>query len=215
MAEADKDLWKLARDQTADPYDWWEKHQELEEVAEGADISRAQALLKASFPEPQLDRLAWGTRESGMGSLGRPRIVTIGYWYGSRICREAKAVLPSAWSWSANLGQGAFAAGTLFDSPYRAADPYASVVDEWSIRRVAPDSDKIAIDKLKSAANQSSLLEAMGRELGNVHLASAGSAEIRQHLPAGDDWLISATNTMAEIVRLDQRLFATAFRGDR
>ena len=210
VAEADRDLWHLARKQTADPYDWWEEHQKLHKVTQGADIRAAQVLLESSFPDPQVSGVEWGTREAGMGSLGRPRIVAVGYWYGSRICREAKSVLPSAWDWSTGHGEPAVPAGSLFDSPYRAADPYARVVDQWSIRRVAPDSDKIAIDKLTSTSNQHHLLEAMGRELGNIHLASTDASVILHHLPRTDEWLLDATNTMGKIVTHDQQGYAAA-----
>ncbi len=143
-----------------------------------------------------------------MGSLGRPRIIATGQWYGGRICREAKAALPSAWDWALGSDQDKPPNGELLNSPYRPADPYVSLVDGWSIRRLAPDSDKIDIGSLKQASDEKSLLRSMGNELANIHLAGTEPEPLRQHLSRIGSRLLDATTTMVRVVEQDQRDYA-------
>ena len=210
LAEADEHLWKLAREQTSNPRDWWQKLQEKLEPLPEEVQSDVMDILQASFPGTEVSQLSWHTRQAGMGSLGRPRIVVTGNWYGARICREAKAMLPSAWDWSSVTDQVAQPAERLLSSPYRASDPYAAIVDRWSIRRLAPDSDKIAIDVLQRSADQRLLLRDMGSELANIHLTDSAPDPLLQALPDDLDWLVDATKTMMRIVREDQERYAAA-----
>ena len=67
-------------------------------------LGNVKELLRGDFPNADLDILKLGTRRAGLGSLGRPRVVVVAQWYGSLVCREAKAVLPSAWDWAEGAG---------------------------------------------------------------------------------------------------------------
>jgi hypothetical protein len=201
-------LWNLARARTADPVEWWRKLDSKLELPAQQPGPEVLELLSASFPVGPVTGLRWQTREAGMGSLGRPRLVASGTWFGGRICREAKAALPSAWDWAmGTVGAGA-PVGRLLTSPYRAPDPYSAVVDGWSIRRLAPDSDKIDIDALVLADDKRELLRCMGSELANIHLVSASPDTLGLALAGLDTALLDATTTMARVVEEDQRSYA-------
>jgi len=202
-----EELWKLARARTGDPVDWWQKlDSKLEPPTHppGVDVKQH---VSGSFPAGPVTGLSWRTREAGMGSLGRPRLVATGSWFGGRICREAKATLPSAWDWArGSIGAGT-PAGQLLTSSYRAPDPYSAVVDGWSIRRLAPDSDKIDIAALE-ATDKRGLLRCMGSELANIHLEAAGADVLGQALSGMDARLLDATTTMVRVVEHDQQDYA-------
>ena len=65
------------------------------------------------------------------------------------------------------------------------------------------------IDEIKHAPDQKHLLHAMGRELANVHIGSAGgAAPIRSFLEGlPDDWLRQASSLAEERVRADYQAF--------
>ena len=56
----------------------------------------ARAVVDA-MPDRKV-KIAYARRTAGAGSLGRPRFVGTLQWHGAPIMREAKAVLPSAWT---------------------------------------------------------------------------------------------------------------------
>lgn len=203
-------LWKMARARTADPADWWRKLDSKLELPTQQPAADVLEMLSASFPPGPVTGLSWQTREAGMGSLGRPRLVASGTWFGGRICREAKAALPSAWDWAMGTVEAGAPVGRLLTSPYRAPDPFSAVVDGWSIRRLAPDSDKIDIDTLKVADDKRELLRCMGSELANIHLVSASPDTLRLALAGLDASLLDATSTMTRVVEEDQRNSAKA-----
>lgn len=203
-------LWRLARARTADPVDWWRKLDSKLELPTRQPSAEVLELLSGGFPAGPVTGLSWQTREAGMGSLGRPRLVASGTWYGGRVCREAKAALPSAWDWAAGTVEEGAPVGRLLASPYRSPDPYSVAVDGWSIRRLAPDSDKIDIDALEVAGDKRELLRCMGSELANIHLVSASSDTLGQAMVGLDAGLLDATTTMIRVVEEDQRDFAEA-----
>jgi hypothetical protein len=203
-------LWKLARARTADPVEWWRKlDSKLEMPAQQPDPDVLEQ-LSARFPVGPVTGLSWQTREAGMGSLGRPRLIASGTWFGGRICREAKATLPSAWDWAMGTVEAGAPTGQLLTSPYRAPDPYSAVADGWSIRRLAPDSDKIDIDTLEVADDKRELLRCMGSELANIHLVSASADTLGSALDGVGASMLDATTTMTRVVEEDQRNYAKA-----
>lgn len=214
LAERNQRLAALALKPKVDPKQWWddkfEEHDRLSRRRQESVKAAVRALYR-SFPDQRFDDISVGTRRAGLGSLGRPRIVALGKWRGSLICREAKALLPSAWDWSHGHPGRVGRTGALLASPCRATDPYAKIVGPWSVRRLAPDSDKIDITTIR-ALDQTRLLRAMGRELGNVHVAHADADGLLGHLPKGSDWLLNAARIMADVVRTDQRQYAQTHR---
>jgi hypothetical protein len=203
LAEQEEHLWKLARDHSAHPRQWWHDHHQPDPLPPDAQVSRAEEILRGAFPDAHPDILAMGTRQAGLGSLGRPRVIAVARWYGSLVCREAKAVLPSAWDWAGGVRDAEPHATGLLASPTRAADPYAKVIDGWSVRRLAPDSDGIEIDKIARVHEQRALLHSMGSELANVHLTETDSATLLEYVRPDPAWLVDAAATMAAVVRED------------
>jgi len=87
---------------------------------------------------------------------------------------------------------------------YRASDPwYQLTAENVIVRRLSPNARKIEIDKKRKVLLEDEMLEAMGRELANVHLGVADrSAPIQQDLDArGDRWLIRATEKASDATK--------------
>jgi hypothetical protein len=93
---------------------------------------------------------------------------------------------------------------------YRAPDPWYRLTKERVIvRRLSPNSRKIEIKNNRKVLVQDTMLEAMGRELANVHLGVKDrSAAIQQDLGArGDSWLIDATAKAADTTKREFELW--------
>ena len=66
------------------------------------------AAVRAALPEGTTD-IRVGHRVAGVGSLGRPRVVATGVLFGAAVAREAKAIVPSAWTWATSHDKPAVA----------------------------------------------------------------------------------------------------------
>jgi len=133
-------------------------------------------------------------RTAGGGSLGRPRFVAIADWRGGRVVREAKALVPSAWDWAHGSPFAPSRFATLATAATRAADPYLTVTAGFVIRRLAPDSQKAELGDEAGAELRERLLEAMGREIGSLHAATADVQAIQKDLrKRNPDWLHNAS----------------------
>jgi hypothetical protein len=208
LAEQKEHLWMLARDHSAHPQQWWQEHKKPDPLPPHSPLGNVKELLRGDFPNADLDILKLGTRRAGLGSLGRPRVVAVAQWYGSLVCREAKAVLPSAWDWAEGAGDAKPHMTGLLASPTRVPDPYTKVVSGWSIRRLAPDSGGIDIDKIDHVDDQRALLRSMGSELANIHLTKADPAVLLEYVRRDPQWLADAAQTMATAVRDDRAEYA-------
>ncbi len=148
-------------------------------------------------------------RSAGTGSLGRPRFVAQAEWLGGPLLREAKALLPSAWTLS-HPGDAGLKVEAIATGRARAPDPHYRVVDGILVRRLSPNSRKIEAAKDPAALLAPGMLTLMGRELGNCHADDAArAAAIRRDLKARDrDWLAAAARAAAAFVASEQRGFA-------
>lgn len=194
------------------------KYRALDEI-QGAVPSDAKASLNACFPQPT-PNYQIGHREAGSGSLGRQRFTAVeSDWQGGIIVREAKALAPSAWLW-ANQEQdesykSALAAksiyySTIVNKAVRSADPWLKIVDSWVVRRLGPDAFKVEIEDLDLRASEEEeltkkLLEAMGKEIANVHSPSSDPSndaltqvKALSSNPTSSEWLFDSAMTMAE-----------------
>jgi len=81
---------------------------------------------------------------------------------------------------------------------------------DCSIRRLAPDSDKIDIDEIKRVEDVRDVLRSMGSELANIHLSSAGRDALSGSLVASSFRLLEATKITVAVVQRDQRDYAAA-----
>jgi hypothetical protein len=191
-----------------DPEDFWDKVAKYRKYKVPADI--AKALIK-SLPEDfdrKTVRLCHILRKGG-GSLGRPRYIAIAFWRGGHVLREAKALVPSAWTWA----NGPRKPDTsnfmkLANGKYRAPDPFLHVgPDNFIYRRIAADSQKIELGKNAGRKVHLDRLRAMGFDIASIHAAgSAGVHRLKADLdgrPRG--WLHDAATVAADEVRRDYR----------
>jgi uncharacterized protein DUF2252 len=172
-------------------------------------VAVANALL-ASLPEGVEGEPCLRAIRKGGGSLGRPRYAAIAYWRGGRVLREAKALVPSAWTWANGPeAQGSNFLGSSFlelaNGKYRAPDPFLHVSDKFIFRRIAADSRKIELGDDAGAELQLKLLWAMAFDLASIHAAGSPGADVLlgdlKKRPGG--WLNDAAKTAAAAVKRD------------
>ena len=160
--------------------------------------------LIASLPN-DVERVRLCSRVAGGGSLGRPRYVAVAFWRGGHILREAKALVPSAWTWARGGKSRASHFLEIAHGRYRAPDPFLEVHDRFIYRRLAANSRKIELGASAGARLKAGLLQAMGFDLASIHAAgSPGAAVLRADLkkrPRG--WLNAAAKAAVAAVRRD------------
>jgi Uncharacterized protein conserved in bacteria (DUF2252) len=160
--------------------------------------------LKASLPK-DAKNIRFHSRVAGGGSLGRPRYVAVAFWRGGQVLREAKALVPSAWTWANGGKSKASHFCALANGEYRAPDPFLDVHGKFIFRRIAADSRKIELADVGGPAIKIDILEAMGFDLASIHAASspgarALAADLKKR-PRG--WLYAAAATAAAAVKRD------------
>ncbi|MGA9306891.1 MAG: hypothetical protein WBW31_15915 [Candidatus Sulfotelmatobacter sp.] len=94
-------------------------------------------------------------------------------------------------------------------SAVRSHDPYQKVFGDWVIRRLSPDSNPIEIDNLPEKRDEHKLLNAMGKEVGNVHL---GARKQRKRIVLDlrrrrENWLRRAGKQMARIIEKEWKQY--------
>ena len=200
-------LRRLATGELRHPPTFWAKMNALP-TARDVDPAAAAA-IRAAMPARGL-RIRFARRVAGLGSLGRPRFVGIAEWNGGAVAREAKAVAPSAWDWSAGRRARRLAAiSTTVRAAVRVPDPTVRVVGRWLLRRLAPHCTRIDLAELPSTRDEQRLLYAMGFEAANVHLGTPRARRtIARELDAhGTRWLHETASTMADQVIRDWRVW--------
>ena len=174
-------------------------------AAQGLDDLRD--LLAERMPEgvPIDEFLDRGT--AGKGSLGRPRAVALGEWRGGPVAREGKRALPSAALWrrgEAATGDATMDYRMILAAAFRSPDPCLDLTDDWVIRRLSPESHKIAIDQIRDHVQAEALIRWMGWEVANIHRGQAGRHDIEEWLAAlPPGWLYDSAQTMAEAMAAD------------
>jgi hypothetical protein len=191
----------LAEQRMADDAAFWEPILGLTRVTPPRSL---RPLLLQALPEPH-SKPRFVHRQAGIGSLGRQRFATLASWSGGPVAREAKALTISAVHWLEHRANATVRYQQLLRRAIRAADPSLSVRQGWVIRRLAPDCRKIEFADLPEHTNLRPLLDAMGRELGNVHLGTARlrSAILRDLDRRDAHWLQQASERMAELTERD------------
>lgn len=195
----------LANGELRDPAHFWKKMDELEEAREETISLGARDALEHSLPSHELDyRLV--SRVSGLGSLGRVRLVALAEWKGGRLAREAKALVASSVGWQAeNQRPPEILCQVLASRAVRCIDPFFQIRDRWIVRRLSPHCCRIPLNDLPRHRDELRLLQAMGWETANIHLGSRDAIKsVRKHLkPLKRDWLASAAKKMADSVTDD------------
>ena len=174
---------------------------------------RFQAALRAALPA-EAAAIRHFPRSAGAGSLGRPRVVAIAEWRGGPVVREAKAVVPSAWSLAHAPGDDMIRAAIIAGGRYRAPDPHYAATDGIVVRRLSPNSRKIDAEHPAGLLLSHDMLKLMGREIANCH---AGDEErltaVREDLARrGDGWLVKATPAPIAALIREQDDFARTYR---
>ncbi len=206
MVLAEKDRWlrKMASGRLRDPVTFWARVQALP-TARGSLPPNLKSLLMHRLPDGS-GRVRFVRRRSGLGSLGRERLVAVSDWRGSAVAHEAKALAPSAWEWANRDHAG----GRIFyldlvASAVRCPDPLTEVHEGWLVRRLSPDCSRIELASLPRPRDEGRLLRAMGWEAGNIHLGTRGAgknilADLKRRKSA---WLREAATMMGRLVRDD------------
>lgn len=203
LAEKNVVLRKYAEAARRDPVTFWARLADLP-VARSKAPDAAVAILETALPAPELHyRLL--RRRSGLGSLGRPRLLALAEWDGGHLARETKPILQSAATLGAkNWTPGDVLYQDIVRQAVRARDPILRLDGGWIVRRLAPDCVRIELPAM-STKTEHFLLHAMGFETANVHLGTGGAVgAIRSDLkgrPAG--WLSTAAKGMARAVKDD------------
>jgi hypothetical protein len=168
-----------------------------------------RSALSTSFPEQGL-AFAMAPRTAGAGSLGRPRWVGAAMWKGAPALREAKALLPSAWTLFNTGTNPQLRCGEAATGQYRSIDPWYRVEGNLVIRRLSPNNRKLDSDKEKGPLLSKDMLSAMGLEIANIHAATKGAQAVimadLQNRPS--DWLATAAKAAAKATEADHREWA-------
>jgi hypothetical protein len=156
-------------------------------------------------------------RTAGTGSLGRPRFVAYSEWQGGPVLREAKAMLPSAWSLArASKGRTildrAIHAVEIAAGRMRCPDPHYRLSGTILVRRLSPSSVKIEIDRNPEMLLSPDMLDLMGFEIGNCHSSDPASGlaiegDIRSR---NGTWLSDAAKAAAAAVTFEQKAWSQA-----
>jgi Uncharacterized protein conserved in bacteria (DUF2252) len=202
---------RMVRPGLRDPAVYWEKLSALPPLT-GRLPGKARKAIQKLMPERTLD---WRVshRVAGLGSLGRQRFNAVAQFEGGLLCREAKALAPSAWDWARERPDGEIRYQEMLEGAIRAHDPFVRARDGWLARRLAPDCVRIELAMVPRERDEARLLHAMGWETANVHLgsgeAAALSAEARR-MRSG--WLHTAARRMVSATRADWELWRESGR---
>jgi len=197
LAEEHRWLREMALGELRDPVLFWQKMDRLRTVRAGIPKGARKA-LDSLMPEAGIPcRIAH--RIAGLGSLGRQRFVALADWGGGRVAREAKALVPSACAWAdGRENERRIHYQTMLDHAVRCRDPFVRLRGRWIVRRLAPDCSRIELEFLPRKRDEYKLLQAMGWETANVHLATRNRtpAVIRDLKKRGTSWLRRSSEAM-------------------
>jgi hypothetical protein len=148
-------------------------------------------------------------RVAGLGSLGRQRFVALADWNGGPLCREAKALAPSAWDWARGVLKKDQESQKIryqkaLDTAVRTIDPFVHLQGKWIVRRLAPDCSRIDLAAFPAAKDETRLLHAMGWETANLHLGAKRTKDILADLSRRrGNWLHKAAANMVIATKKD------------
>ncbi len=205
LAESNLELRTMAAARLKDPGVFWRKLSALPDL-QGPVPKLVLKSLSRAMPERKLKcRIAH--RRSGLGSLGRERFVAIAEWHGGAVAREAKALAPSAASWTHKTkGTPAILYQQILDRSIRCLDPFVHMRGRWILRRLAPDCSRIPLADLPAARDEALLLYFMGWETANVHIGSAKPKTLLTDLQKRKGkWLHDAAALMVKATEKDWR----------
>ncbi|MEJ8859564.1 DUF2252 family protein [Variovorax robiniae] len=183
---------------------FWDKMQPKSDETPHPSLA-IRASLDAALPRDAEEQMYW-PRSAGVGSLGRPRWVVRAQWKGGPVVREAKALVPSAWTYARKHERTDLRIADIVNGRYRAPDPWFRLGEEnLAVRRLSPNNHKIEMETLGPWLFEHDLLRAMGREIANIHLGTPSvAAGILAHIEQQPgQWLALAAEQAAECTRQD------------
>jgi hypothetical protein len=192
-------LYEMVKPSLRDPALFWEKLEALPDYS-GSVPGSARRGLERLMPKARKGRSTkWRIvhRIAGLGSLGRQRFVALGDRDGGPLCREAKALAPSAWGWARGESSGRIRYQDALDTAVRTVDPFVHLQGKWIVRRLAPDCSKINLAQFPAERDETKLLHAMGWETANLHIGSKRTERILADLGKRPrNWLHKAAVNM-------------------
>jgi hypothetical protein len=197
-------LYEMVKPGLRDPALFWPKLKSLPSL-EGGIPGQARRGLEKLMPGT-ISGYRLAHRTAGMGSLGRQRFVAIAEYQGGPLCREAKALAPSAWDWARGVSNPIRYQKAL-DTAVRAIDPFVRLQGSWIVRRLAPDCIRIDLAAFPREKDEARLLHAMGWETANLHLGSRRTKDVLTDLGrrranwlhrAAEEMVIATTNDWKE-----------------
>jgi len=207
-------LYEMVKPILRDPPLFWQKLESLP-TYEGRVPGNARRGLARMMPgRPSKSRIVH--RVAGMGSLGRQRFVALTQLDGGPMCREAKALAPSAWDWARGVLNRDTQSQKIryqkaLDTAVRAIDPFVRLQGKWIVRRLAPDCSKIDLGALPREKDETRLLHAMGWETANLHLGARRTEDILADLSKRrGNWLHKAAGKMVIATRSDWKEWQAA-----
>ena len=206
LAEDHTWLLEIAQSKPRDPVRFWNN---IDRLPLARTVPRnARDAIEQLLPQRDLPcRIA--RRSSGLGSLGRMRFVAITQWHGGRLAREAKALVPSSANWLDQRVPRQPRYSDLLARSVRCPDPLVRCVGPWIVRRLSPDCSKIELDSLRAGRNEIRLLQAMGREIANIHLGTARQRKniLKDIAKRKGNWLRQAAEAMVLATQKDWRVW--------
>ncbi|MBS1876206.1 MAG: DUF2252 family protein [Acidobacteria bacterium] len=194
------------------PAAFWTKLNGLETLRGGVPTEAARG-VRALLPDRKATGLRWVHRTAGLGSLGRRRFVAIASWRGGLIAREAKELAPSAAVWAGWAKQTSIRYQELIETSVRSTDPFVRLRRKWLIRRLAPDCSRIELASLGEQRDEQRLLQNMGRETANVHLATGKAKRLLADLESRKaSELLKAVKAMVKATGADWAEWKAAHR---
>jgi hypothetical protein len=127
-------------------------------------------------------------------------------WQGGTIAREAKALAPSACTWTQDgHGRTAILYQAMLNHAIRCRDPFVQVRGNWVVRRLSPYCSRIELALLPKKRDEGRLLHAMGWETANVHLGDRRIQQVlrRDLAKRKAKWLRTATKAMTQATNTD------------
>lgn len=211
LAERHAWLRDIATNKLRDPVLFWKKLQACPPVT--ATVPRTLLTALDSLMPARKISYRLHRRTSGLGSLGRWRVVALAEWGGGLVAREAKAMAPSACTWMRDGGtNAAIYYQSVLDHAVRCPDPFVHVRGPWLVRRLAPYCSRIALSALPVKRDEARLLYAMGWETANVHLgtASARKAIWKDLAKRPARWLRTSAQAMVKATVADWKDWRSA-----
>lgn len=207
---AERHVWlrDTATNKLRDPKRFWKKMSSLPLIRGKIPISARDA-IEHLLPEPGI-RYKVHRRVAGLGALGHLRLTAIADWHGGKICREAKALVPSAVCWESETDLPEINYQAIIDRAIRCPDHFVQLHGQWIVRRLSPYCSRIELSQLPESRNERRLLSAMGWETANIHLGS-GPVQVKailkhlKGLPTG--WLYAAAKGMAAATTADWKVW--------